>query len=220
MNNYYLLISWATFFIHTWEHELTTEVIQKYHAPNSLIRKLEDMKTNKVIKYENYYIKPDVSRIVGVERLKKFIAQSHYKQFGIPKKFLVPAFDKNGQLKFDQSYVVSRAIKGNYLTDISDVLMEQLVDISLNSGISDFSQRNMLIDNKKMVWFIDTQLLYKSDILEATAESILDSHQSFMDGGYSFSYASQRKLMEYVSSPISQRRFKDLQPGMQSSDYV
>lgn len=215
---FFLLIS--VHLLTAWEHELTTDIIQKYTAPNTLLREFAQVHPTIVKRYYNYYVKKACSRIIGVERLNAEFVASGYSDFKTPEKFLIPFFDRKGTIDLNKSFILAAHVEADYLYTLSDLVVERLLNIAENTEIWDFAQRNILQDTDGNIWFIDTEVWYKSNYAAAAAESLLDSHKDLLMNGYSLSAKSQKKLLSYVSSPISKRRFKDLHlEDLQSSDY-
>lgn len=143
-----------------WEHELTTDVIQRYNAPNSLVREVENINVNFFNPYKicrNFVLKHNASRIIGARRLKNVFAEFGYADLNVPEKFLIPVFNCYQQIDVNASKVISMHVHGMYPRNLSDERVKQLINLT-STGVGDFADRNMLLDEDKSLWFIDTEI--------------------------------------------------------------
>jgi hypothetical protein len=215
-NNMVLLFLLVNYFS-AWEHELTTDIIRKYQAPNDLLRQVDSIKGVygfPVTERPEYFIKTDVSRIIGVEKLQTFFADNSYTTFKTPVKFLIPHFDKNGTFAPIGSIVISMRVTNiNYLQNLSEEMIDKFLAIAEKTGIWDLHQRNVLQDEDGNTWFVDTQILepLRENNLSSAAYSLLDDHYNFKVNGYTFSTSACKSLIGLLSHK-DKSRFTSLLP--------
>jgi hypothetical protein len=200
--------------LHSWEQELTMDMVQKYQAPTTIINILKDhnidfSNMNRTIHGDipELFLKKDISRIVGHVKIKEFLGTKNHGGFDVPDKFLVPFFTEHGEFNTIKSYVISMRIKGEFVKYWSPEHVQLLLDLGEYTKVIDFWYQNIKQDIDKKYWFIDTQVDnqdYDTPRLRA-AQSLLKNFE-WHAPGYRLEDDSMKLLHQITQTRINETK--------------
>ncbi len=140
----------------------SSSVIQKYQPPVDMLRFIENSNgifmSENVQKYDGFYVKKNISRILGLQRIADSIALRDIKNCITPVKYLFPVFNSRGYLDIYKSRIISLHIENSLIKDLSDEEVCSILTIVQDSKVYDINFTNLRRNSDGRIVIIDTEL--------------------------------------------------------------
>lgn len=162
---YMSFFSLMVYAIEDYSSLFTAAMIQELQVPINI---LNDIQRNtgtfinvNVQKFDGFYVKKNISRLTGVQRVQYSINNRSIQTYMVPTKFLLPVFNLRGDtLNESKSRVVSMHIDNTLTKELTMQEVLDILQIVEDTQLFDMNCENLRRSSSGKLVLIDTELLF------------------------------------------------------------